>query len=141
MHVATGRHLDLIESMKKCFSGSQIVTTTHSHLISKHYGDRSQLYDLRLIYASDLVKQNPWRLYLQDEITEALAKIRAMSLSVKDATEVCSKTQKEITAEGEKLLQRCLEKSTEQVLLSDAENFLKQVEALFVRDNYIYYSR
>jgi predicted ATP-binding protein involved in virulence len=141
MHVESGRHLDLIYAMRQCFPFSQIFATTHSYRISKNYGDRSQLYDMRILRASEFIRSNPWRLYLRDEIDDALSKLKATTLSATDAMNVCSKTREQVIEVGDELLSRCLEKTSEQGLLIEAENFLKQAAALFVKDNFLYYSR
>jgi len=78
MHVESGRHLPLIQSLRKCFKNSQIVTTTHSYHITRNFSEKNQVYDLRLLSCSEIYRQEPWRLQVADEIKDAL--IRAKTL-------------------------------------------------------------
>lgn len=132
MHVETGRHIDLVESMKRCFPDSQIFATTHSYQISRNFGDKSQLYDLRLMYASDLLQEQPWRLYFADELRDSLSKLKAMSFN------------KDIVGNeiifGEKLLRQLLEDDTgSHTLQIESENFFKRTTHLFTIDISKYY--
>lgn len=78
MHIAASRHINVIESIQKCFPNSQVFSTTHSYNISKHYDNKGQIYDLRLIKQNDLIRNKPWRLYLIDEIKESLVKLEGI---------------------------------------------------------------
>lgn len=127
MHVESGRHLNLIESMKKCFPNSQIFGTTHSYHISRNFGEKNQLYDLRFIRAPKLIVEQPWRLYLVDEIKDCLSKLRAMTFS----KELVGK---EISF-GENLLVQFSENNiNEQTLRDETEEFFVKVSHLFVQD-------
>jgi ABC-type cobalamin/Fe3+-siderophores transport system ATPase subunit len=75
MHVESGRHLPLIQAMKKCFNESQIITTTHSYHISRNFCDKNNIYDLRLLSCKDIFKEENWRLQVLDEIKDYLIKI------------------------------------------------------------------
>jgi len=133
MHVESGRHINLVESMKSCFPDSQIFATTHSYQISRNFGDKSQLYDLRLMTASDLLKEQPWRLYFADELRDCLSKLRAMSFN----KEVVGK---EIIL-GERLLRQLLEGDKQAQNLSIMlEEFFKRTIHLFSFDISRYYS-
>ena len=79
MHVESGRHLNLIASMKKCFPDSQIFATTHSYQISRNFGNKKQLYDMRLLKSSKIVKEEPWRLYIIDEIKDNISKLSSIT--------------------------------------------------------------
>lgn len=76
MHVERSRHYDLIEAMKKCFPTSQIFSTTHSYYITRYSAKNSGVYDLRLIKASDIIRREPWRLCIIDEINDGLVKLK-----------------------------------------------------------------
>lgn len=78
MHVESGRHLPLIQAMKKCFPNSQIITTTHSYHISRNFSNKKQVYDLRLLNAKEIYKKEPWRLQIQDEIKDSIIKVDSM---------------------------------------------------------------
>mgnify|MGYP000981159932 CR=1 FL=1 len=140
MHIESGRHLQLIDSMKRCFPNSQIFTTTHSHRISKNFDERHQLYDLRRIRSKGILKDKPWRIYLIDEIEDSLLKLRAVTMNVTSSYKGTSMTSNDVEIIGKEILKRCYENCDEKELLSDAEEFLSAVSLLFVRDNYSYYS-
>ncbi len=130
MHVESGRHIQLIESMKKCFPKSQIFATTHSYQISRNFGNRNQLYDMRVIRANNIVKNEPWRLYAADEIKDNISKIRSF-VSLKD---------KELYINhGEKLIERCLNRENDWNLKIDCENFLEKIPHFFIEDIVSYY--
>jgi AAA15 family ATPase/GTPase len=75
MHVERSRHIKLIEAMKDCFPNSQIFSTTHSYYLSKFFGNKSEVFDLRLIKASEIIKAEPWRLCIIDEMNDCLVKL------------------------------------------------------------------
>jgi energy-coupling factor transporter ATP-binding protein EcfA2 len=79
MHVESGRHLPLINAMKKCFNGSQIVTTTHSYHISRNFCKKNEVYDLRLLKTKDIFKKESWRLQISDEIKDSLVKLNNLN--------------------------------------------------------------
>jgi len=130
MHVEAGRHIQLIESMKRCFPHSQIFSTTHSYQISKNFGKKEELYDLRLMKASELVKKEPWRLQIADEIKESISKIKSMNISVINKEDYINK--------GELMAKRCLiETTTEKLpytLLLECEQFIKDTTHLLIND-------
>jgi len=70
MHVEEGRHIKLLQSIKKCFKDSQIFTTAHSYQVSRNFTNKSEIHDLRLIHGEEIFKQEPWRLYLTDELND-----------------------------------------------------------------------
>lgn len=74
MHVEVKRHLNLVKSLKECFPDSQIFSTTHSGRISKDFNNYHEIYDLRLINASNNIQSNLSLLYYLDEIDELLSK-------------------------------------------------------------------
>jgi len=136
MHVEAGRHIDLINSMKRCFPNSQIFATTHSYHISKNFGERNQLYDLRMIKASNLIRSERWRMYLADEIQDLIFKLQSMSLyhDIVDS----------LLGEGRYLINKLMafngtEEQTD-ILLTDVKRFITDVGILFVNDMFKYYS-
>ena len=84
MHVEMNRHIELVNSMKRCFPDSQIFASTHSYYISRYYKYRSQLFDMRLLKCSDIVKKEPIRLTLCDEIRDVIAKIESVKFDYFD---------------------------------------------------------
>lgn len=124
MHVESGRHLQLVESMKRCFPESQLFCTTHSYNISRNFGERNQLYDLRLIKASGIIKKEPWRIYLSDELKDCISKLKIMSNIDKD---------KELL-EGEMLIKSCLDGINKEELISKSQCFMEKVSRYFLRD-------
>jgi len=126
MHVERGRHLKLIEALKKCFPKSQIFTTTHSYHISRGFGERGYVYDLRIISANKFIKNEPWRLCIIDEITEAIVRIKAFKKSSKN---------EKIIRDGEKLLDLCNCKINNlQQLKKDVKKFLQECTSIFVNN-------
>jgi AAA15 family ATPase/GTPase len=133
MHVEAGRHIQLIESMKKCFPNSQIFASTHSYQISKNFGERNQLYDLRTLKATGLIKEEPWRLYVSDEIKDGLSKLKSFTLT--DTTiDILKK-------KGEELIKKCLESPDSKAIIQESILFLKEVAELFVKDMITYYGK
>lgn len=132
MHVESGRHINLIESMKKCFPTSQIFTSTHSYQISKNFGNKKQLYDLRLLKASDIIKKEPWRLYLADEIKEGMTKIKSVTINKEWANRYLE--------DGNALVKKCLEDINDDRIVNQAEDFLKKVAFIYISDLVFCYS-
>jgi energy-coupling factor transporter ATP-binding protein EcfA2 len=126
MHVESGRHIHLMESIKRCFPKSQIFTSTHSYQISKNFGAKNQLYDLRFLKASSLIKKESWRLYLSDELKESLFKLQGIS---------CAKNEKRrYMILGEQLIQRCLTEKKSSDVVQKSEEFLARILSLYVSD-------
>lgn len=124
MHVEKNRHFKLIESMKKCFPYSQIFCTTHSNYISRSSAKNCEIYDLRLITSSEIIKREPWRLCIMDEINDSLVKLEIFKISsnVIDLIEY-----------GKKLLVCCNEEINDLHLFQDnLKYFLKEVQEVFV---------
>lgn len=134
MHVEVGRHLQLIASMKKSFPNSQIFTSTHSHQISR-FGERNQLYDLRLIRLPEAIKKEKWRFYIADEIQDGISKLESLVIDKKIL-------EREINI-GKELLKKCFDVNmnfeTDYSLIEESENFLKNVSHLFIIDTLEYY--
>lgn len=123
MHVESGRHLPLIKAMKRCFSDSQIVTTTHSYHISRNFSDKNQVYDLRLLNCPKIYREQPWRLQVQDEIKDALIKLETFN-DVDD-----------VLLDGKELLKR-LDGVIDDIddFRSDVKQFMFEVVSGFVED-------
>jgi len=134
MHVESGRHLELIKSMKKCFPESQIFATTHSYHISKNFGNRNQLYDLRLVNASCIIKDQPWRLYFADELTDSIPKLKSMST-------VDSEKVNDMISIGYDLVNECLTKEKLYDISNRVKLFLSDVVDLYTSDILRYYER
>ena len=134
MHVEAGRHLNLINAMKRCFPKSQIFATTHSYQISRNFSDRSQIYDLRLIKSPLFVKEEPWRLYLADEIKDAISKIKSVNGKEKKIEkEEEFKYKEKLIEKGEEFRYNLLsEPSFKNFTL--VENFLKEIISIFMKD-------
>jgi len=125
MHVELGRHIALIESIKKCFSNSQIFATTHSYRMSRNFGAKNQMYDLRLVNNPDLTS---FQLQVGDEIEEALSKLKSFSTN--------TETVKELIKVGERIAHQCLGNDMEVDMRQEVEGFLKRVVHLHVGDMY-----
>lgn len=101
MHVEMSRHIDLVNSMKRCFPDCQIFASTHSYHLSRNFKYRSQLFDMRLLKCSEIVKKEPLRLVLHDEVRDVMAKIKSLHLS----SILIDRT----ISEGEKLIVQVME--------------------------------
>lgn len=132
MHVELDRHLELINCMKRCFPSSQLFTTTHSYRISRNFGDRSQLYDLRFLRTPDIMVKEKWRLYLADELKDAISKIKSVAQNTLTA---------ELITSGENLLEEChLSCSNRQELKQRSVGFLQDVSNVFISDLFEYHT-
>lgn len=78
MHVEVGRHISLITAMRECFPESQLFTTTHSYYISRIFGKRVNVTDLRTIRAPKIIQAESWRFWVIDELSEALMKLESI---------------------------------------------------------------
>jgi len=77
MHVERSRHMNLVKAFKNCFPESQIFSTTHSYYLSKVLGSKSGIFDMRMSKANDIVKKQPWRLRIIDELDDCIIKLVA----------------------------------------------------------------
>jgi energy-coupling factor transporter ATP-binding protein EcfA2 len=132
MHVESGRHLNLIDSIKRCFPNSQIFSTTHSYQISRHFGDKTQLYDLRLIRASDIIKKEPWRLYFSDELRDCLSKLNSMTTIDRNILD-------EEIRKCNELIGKCFSEDSGFELLADVRCCMGRISYLFTLDTYNFY--
>jgi len=131
MHVESGRHLELIQAIKESFPNSQIFTTTHSHSISKNFGNRFELYDLRFLKLSGIMSQEHWRIYLCDDIKNSILRLESLSYEDNNVTQAISI--------GYALLDRC-EKEIESLnLTNDIISFIQKVVGFYINDTVEYY--
>jgi len=133
MHVESGRHIYLIESMKKCFPNSQLFTTTHSYQISRNFGDRSQIYDLRFINTNELIRKEPWRLYLIDEVKDYISKLKSI-IVYKELTG-------NLIEQGERILKKCYEGINGLEVMHEAKTFINEVSVLYLNDIVMYHNK
>jgi AAA15 family ATPase/GTPase len=132
MHVESGRHINLIESIKRCFPASQIFVSTHSYQISKNFGNKKQLYDLRLLRASSLIKEEPWRLYIADEIKDGISKLKSITTN-KEIVDV-------LITDGNSIIEKCFREDNVGCIIETAEEFLRKAVSLYIGDLVYYYS-
>ena len=125
MHVEPPRHMRLVQSLKKCFPESQIFATTHSLRISRNFKIQKEIYDLRWIHASSILKNEPWRLYCIDEIDEFLAKAECLS----DET-----LSKDLIQNGIYIRKNLLETIDVSQLIEPLKKFTRDVEGEFIKD-------
>lgn len=125
MHVETKRHIPLIQSLKKCFPESQIFSTTHSVKISKNLRFQKEVYDLRLIYASDLLRKEPWRLYCIDEVDDYISKAECLYDESRS---------KELIERGIYIRKNLTENVDGMTVIDETKRFTKDVEDEFVND-------
>ena len=124
MHVELSRHIALVEALKECFSDSQIFATTHSHRISRNFGQKKQLYDLRLISNPNI---KAGRLELIDELVDCVSKLKSLTIEKQDIDS-------EIKI-GKKLIEKCYdEKLSDKDVMTDTEEFFKRVVSLHMCD-------
>jgi len=120
--------------MKKCFPENQIFATTHSYHISKNFGERNQLFNLRLMNAPCIIKNKPWRLYWVDEIKDAIPKLRSMST-------VDSRQIDRMVQHGEDLVNECLTKDKSSNIEFRVKMFLADVVGAYTSDILEYYKK
>ena len=129
MHVATGRHLELVRSMKRCFPDSQIFTTTHSHQLSRNFGEQSQIYDLRFISENGIIRREPWRLYIIDEIEDWILKV--------DSVISCDKIFRQSCVDkGRLIITHCRSEDYSGDIISESREFVSGMSSLFLDDIY-----
>jgi predicted ATP-binding protein involved in virulence len=126
MHVEAGRHINLIESMKRCFPDSQIFASTHSYQISRNFGNKSQLYDMRLLKATKIVKEEAWRLYIIDEIKDSVSKLNSITKN-KGAITKCIDN-------SNKLIEKILVCEDKDAIIEESCAILKNNLELYVND-------
>lgn len=126
MHIEPLRHLNLIRCMKQCYPKSQIFTTTHSYHISRHFAERSQIYDLRIIHASPVVKQEPCRLYLIDIVQDAIMKLEGLKHW---------KHKKEYQNLGKSILEMCRNRVDNIMDIGqNVKKFVNDVDGIFIEE-------
>jgi len=125
MHVELERHIALIEAIKRCFEGSQIFATTHSYRMSRNFGDKNQMYDLRLVNDS---KKESWQLEIYDELSDSISKLRSFSLNPQVVN-----GQLDI---GLGLQKRCFNEGRSLKFFEEVGLFLKRVIELHIEDMY-----
>jgi len=123
MHVALGRHMALIESMQSCYPESQLFSTTHSYRMMKNLKRRSEIYDLRTIHADPVIKSEPWRLRIMDEIDDALYKLEGLDSDKKP--DLYNAGEKLRVASGKEIKDLCDYQDS-------VSRFLKEVSDLYV---------
>jgi len=124
MHVALGKHIALIEAMQKCYPDSQIFSTTHSYRMTRSIKRRSQIYDLRVIHADAILREQPWRYRVIDEIEDALYKLDGLDGGDYDM----------LRQYGKKLLHACSNDIKDlQVFKDDLLKFLQEVSDQYVK--------
>ena len=122
MHVELGRHIVLIESIKSCFPDSQIFATTHSYRMSRNFGSKNQMYDLRAVTNPHITSQE-WQVI--DELEDCISKLKSFSIN-----KIASEGE---VIEGQKLIERC---KNHDISYLDIESFMKRVVHLHIRDMY-----
>lgn len=124
MHVESGRHLPLIQAMRRSFPESQIFTTTHSYHISRNFSQRSQIYDLRMIRCNNFLRQESWRLYMIDEIDDSIT--RLISLQTENSNQLIQ--------QGYVLKDRCMEEEQSEQFRRELAEFMSSAAKLFVNN-------
>jgi len=123
MHVAVSRHIPLVESMQKCYPDSQIFSTTHSYRITKNLQRINEIYDLRLIHASNIIMKESWRLRIKDEVEDAIFKLNGLN----------SEETQLLKIRGEKIKSDCVLPIRDlHTFKTDVMFFLKEVSDLYV---------
>lgn len=124
MHVALEKHMSLIEAMQECYPRSQIISTTHSYRIAKNLKMQPYIYDLRYLHVSDLIKREPWRINVIDEINDALYKLSGIDTALSKKMEYDGKKLKNAST----MTINDLEKYK-----NDVSKFLKEVSDLYFK--------
>jgi hypothetical protein len=77
-HVEIDRHLPVVANIEKCFPKSQIFVSCHSIPVQRNLPRQERLIDMRLVHASHLICDQPFRLRLYDEVKDALEKVNSL---------------------------------------------------------------
>jgi energy-coupling factor transporter ATP-binding protein EcfA2 len=138
MHVAIDRHLALIDAMSECYPNTQIISTAHSQRITKCLDKSEFIYDLRAVHAPDIFSQNQWRFRIQDEIEDAIYKLKGLISTFNSiGTKVGEDGHVSIAdlIETGNLLRAFCSKPIKdlRVFENDVENFLKDTASLYAR--------
>lgn len=121
MHVHRLRHMALLEALRNCYPNSQIFSTTHSYYISKILGENAGVYDMRLLRSNDIVKKEPWRLKIIDEMDECIIKLKSVDSGQK------------LIDEANKISDLCYVQINDlQLFRKRVQRFLNKVSELFV---------
>jgi len=146
MHVEEGRHINLIDSMRRSFPDSQIFAAAHSYQISRNYRDKKYLYDLRIVKASDVVRAEPWRLMISDEIRDAISKLRSANpISINGRNINGSKADpnlidiEHIARRGEYLLRACIENKL--IEITEMREFIHKANHFYIANIMAYYDK
>ena len=107
MHIEVGRHLAVLDSLEKCFTESQLIVACHSVPITKYISQRERLMDLRILSATPFIASHPWRIRMMDEIDDALARLRSVSVELGNNTAIDG-----LIVEGDMLRKMLLKEST-----------------------------
>lgn len=134
MHVHRFRHMALLEALRRCYPDSQIFATTHSHSVSKTLGENAGIYDMRLLRANRIVKKEPWRLKVIDELDDCIIKLKAVDsdpsllIEAKKIQDLCYKSINDLQKFKENLT-RFLNKTIE-LFVSDIYSSEKRIKEL-----------
>lgn len=75
MHVETGRHISVINSLEKCFPDTQMIVTCHSVPVAKSLPRRERLVEMRFLDCSQVFRDEPWRMRVMDDLIDAFERI------------------------------------------------------------------
>jgi len=125
LHVEIARHLPFVNSLRHSFPDSQIVTTTHSYHISRNFSTRSEVSDLRKIRSEPLLREQPWRQYMIDELSDCVVRLQ----------NIAHENKKIMEQQAISLMVRC-NKQTYALdkLRADLSEFMAIVAKAFVED-------
>jgi ABC-type oligopeptide transport system ATPase subunit len=118
MHVEAKRHILLVNELKKTFKQSQIFSTTHSIKISKNRKFQREIYDLRWIHASALLKKQPWRMQMLDEMDELISKSDRCLYKIK----------------GARIKKHLLENVDSQAVIDSVKKYARKIQDTYIND-------
>jgi predicted ATP-binding protein involved in virulence len=95
-HIEVSRHLPTVSNLERCFPQSQIIVTCHSVPVQRNLPNRERLLDMRLLHASSVIRQEPWRLRLKDTVLDGLEQVNTLENS---------KVRETLLKEGNQILQ------------------------------------
>jgi ABC-type cobalamin/Fe3+-siderophores transport system ATPase subunit len=81
MHIEVGRHIAVLDAIKKCFDQSQVIVTCHSEPIRRMLSGQKMLIDMRFAGKFRDFCDQSYRLRVWDELMDIREKLEHSSLS------------------------------------------------------------
>ncbi len=77
-HVEASRHINVVNSLEKTFSSSQIIVTCHSTPIQRYLPNPKRILDLRFLDSTEESIRQQWRMKIFDELNELSLRLNSV---------------------------------------------------------------